>query len=106
MNTMASLSLDSTTVTIPGLDISAKSPPLALLDNLNITVSGADPIWPINAQKMQPPPPHSSLDRYACRSTIKLATSYYEYILFMNMRMRYAYIPVLTIRIAKFCLTE
>jgi hypothetical protein len=67
MNTMESLSLDSTTVTTPGLDIAAKSPPLALLDDLNITASAADPIWLIKAEKK--PQPNSSLDRYTCRST-------------------------------------
>jgi hypothetical protein len=69
MNTMESLSLDSTTVTTPGLDIATKSPPLPLLDDLNITASAADPIWLIKAEKKQSPPPNSSLDRYTCRST-------------------------------------
>ena len=43
---------------------SATSPTLPLLmDKLNIATTGADSIWPMSAQKVQPPP-HSSLDRF------------------------------------------
>jgi hypothetical protein len=43
---------------------STTSPTLPLLmDKLNIATTGADSIWPMSAQKVQPPP-HSSLDRF------------------------------------------